>query len=816
MVDLRALVAESLGDRYRIARELTGGGMSRVFLAEEVALSREVVVKVLSPDLVGVQHIERFRQEILQTVRLQHPSIVPILSVGTLRYPTGATAPYYIMPYIRGETLRSRLEREGPFSAVSILRVLRDVLEALVHAHRHAVIHRDIKPENIFISGGHAVVTDFGIAKAVSISGDSPSNTLPGVALGTPAYMAPEQAAGDDGVDHRSDLYALGVVAYELLTGRVPFSGLSTRQVLVAHVRSTPQPLSQLRPDLPPALADAVMRCMERDPARRWQTPDEMLRTLEGIRSTDPHITVSRAVAQPAPSNALRSAGLAVVGIAALAVGWFLLRPTPRAMVSSRLRSSVLVLPPTVRGDSLLQQHGDVFQTDLTHDLQRLGLSVLDPHATDGMERSTQQEIGDRLGVAYLITSSLAATEEGARLILNLVDQDFRPLWTESYRLPVGEQGAWDALVDSVAVLLAKQLPAGVQVGAESHTHEQRSRSPVVAGLVEQAGKALRTRTRDGILESIALLRQAIAVDPEDARAHATLSNAYALLTVYYYRTDVQPYGAAARALAHADLAVTLDPYSDEGFVARGYILWQINAPIDTVRAQFEAPRRLNPSVQPGWYSIMLMRENLKDSALAEARRGVLMDPLSPSRRINVAWDALGLQEDSLAVHEADSAFALEPDLSFTRGLLMHSLLAAGQTTRCAGMVAGQYYGARAACLERAGQPTDARVTLDSLLANILGAERAGDFTAAMFAQEMAIYFAVGGEPRASMLWIREAFRQAPNGMQWIVLRSRLFAPVFKDPAMKRELEFIEAAVYPRVTGEARRYLAALDSSSAN
>ena len=180
MVDLRALVAESLGDRYRIARELTGGGMSRVFLAEEVALSREVVVKVLSPDLVGVQHLERFRQEILQTVRLQHPSIVPILSVGTLRYPTGATAPYYIMPYIRGETLRSRLEREGPFSAVSILRVLRDVLEALVHAHRHAVIHRDIKPENIFISGGHAVVTDFGIAKAVSTSGDSPSNTLPG------------------------------------------------------------------------------------------------------------------------------------------------------------------------------------------------------------------------------------------------------------------------------------------------------------------------------------------------------------------------------------------------------------------------------------------------------------------------------------------------------------------------------------------------------------------------------------------------------------------------------------------------------------
>ena len=816
MVDLRNLLAESLGDRYRIARELTGGGMSRVFLAEEVALSREVVVKVLSPDLVGVQHLERFRQEILQTVRLQHPSIVPILSVGTIQYPTGATAPYYIMPYIRGETLRSRLEREGPFSAVSILRVLRDVLEALVHAHRHAVIHRDIKPENIFISGGHAVVTDFGIAKAVSTSGDSPSNTLPGVALGTPAYMAPEQAAGEDGVDHRSDLYALGVVAYELLTGRVPFTGLSTRQVLVAHVRSTPEPLSQLRPDLPPALADAVMRCMEKDPERRWQSPDEMLRTLEGIRSTDPHITISRPVARPVRSHALRSAGLATVGIAVLAAGWFLLRPGQPVKATPRLRSSVLVLPPTVRGDSVLRQHGDVFQTDLTHDLQRLGLSVLDPHATDGMESSTQQEIGDRLGVAYLITSSLAATDEGARLILNLVDQDFRPLWTDSYRLPIGGQGAWDALVDSVAGLLSQRLPAGVQVAAESHTHEQRSRSPEVAGLVEQAGKSLRTRTRDGILESIALLRQAITVDPEDARAHATLSNAYALMTVYYYRTDIQPYSAAARALAHANLAVTLDPNSDEGFVAKGYILWQINAPNDSIRAQFAEARRLNPSVQPGWYSIMLMRENLKDSALAEARRGVLMDPLSPSRRINIAWDALGLQEDSIAVHEADSAFALEPDLAFTRGLLMHSLLAAGQTDRCAGMVAGEYYGARAACLEKAGRPSDARKPLDSLLASALAVERPGNFTSAMFAQEMAIYFAAGGEARASMLWVREAFRQAPNGVQWIVLRSRLFAPVLKDPAIRRELEAIEAGVYPRVTEEARRYLAALDSSSAN
>ncbi|MBS1241388.1 MAG: Adenylate cyclase, partial [Gemmatimonadetes bacterium] len=552
----------------------------------------------------------------------------------------------------------------------------------------------------------------------------------------------------------------------------------------------------------------------EKDPDRRWQTADELLRVLEGIRSTDPHLTVSREIARPEPPRSLRPAGLAMLGVAALVAGWFLLRPSPP--VPARVRNSVLVLPPTVRGDSVLQQHGDVFQSDLTHDLQRLGLNALDPHATDGMEHLTQHEIGARLGVAYLVTSSVATMAEGARLILNLVDQDFNPLWTESYRLPLEEQGAWDSLVDSVAVLLAARLPAGVRAAAAGQIREQRSRTPMVAGLVENAEKALRSRTRDGVLECIALLRQAIAEDPEDARAHATLSSAYALLTVYYYRTDLDPYAAAARSLAHADLAVALDPNSDEGFVARGYILWQVNAPIDTVRAQFEAARRLNPSVQPGWYSIMLMRENLRDSALAEARRGVELDPLSPSRRINIAWDALGLRQDSLAVHEADSAFALEPDLDFTRGLLMHSLLAAGQRSRCVRMEAGPYLGARAACLDGAGRTAEARATVDSLLASFMTADRASTFSSAIFAQEMAIYFAARGERQASMLWIREAFRQAPNGMQWVVLRSRLFEGMLADPALAAEIRAIETAAYPRVAEGARRYLTTLSSATAS
>jgi len=539
MIDLRLLLAESLGERYRVVRELTGGGMSRVFLAEEVALNRDVVVKVLSPDLVGAQHLERFRQEILQTARLQHPSIVPILSVGMLRYPTGAAAPYYIMPYIRGETLRSRLEREGPFSTSSILRVLRDVLEALVHAHRHGVIHRDIKPENIFISGGHAVVTDFGIAKAVSSAGDSPANTLPGVAVGTPAYMAPEQAAGDDGVDQRSDLYALGVVAYELLTGHAPFAGQSTRQLIVAHVRSTPEPLGQRRPDLPPMLANAVMRCMEKAPEQRWQTADELLRVLEGIRSSDPHLTASRelpAGATPRSRQARWVGGLAVA--AAAVAGWLLLGSpdSPRRPIQPKI--SVMVMSPDVIGDSALHEFARAMQTELTHYLQRLGLSVLDAHASDGMLRLTNQEKAERLGAAFLVTTSLNRDSNGIRAIVNLTDDRMvlQDVW--DYSLPDADpRRALEALVDSAATDLDGRLPAAVRQaslpGTADQVLERRSLSPEIAGLVERADSGVRTRTRSGLLQSIALLGEALTQDPGNGYLHARMSSAYALVTVY-------------------------------------------------------------------------------------------------------------------------------------------------------------------------------------------------------------------------------------------------------------------------------------------
>src|SRR5688572_10901775 len=241
--------------------------MSRVFVATESELERQVVIKVLAGEVAEGISADRFAREIRLAARLQHPNIVPLLNAGS----TDGVA-WYTMPFVRGDSLRARMS-EGPLAQRAALRVIADVTRALAHAHSAGILHRDIKPENILLAEGVAVVTDFGIAKALSAaqtSGADASLTALGSAIGTPAYMAPEQVAGDGDVDHRADLYALGVVAYELLAGRHPFADRRTvQQLLVAHLTEKPVALSTLAPNLPRDISALVMSCLEKDRAAR-------------------------------------------------------------------------------------------------------------------------------------------------------------------------------------------------------------------------------------------------------------------------------------------------------------------------------------------------------------------------------------------------------------------------------------------------------------------------------------------------------------------------------------------------------------------
>jgi serine/threonine protein kinase/Tfp pilus assembly protein PilF len=276
--DLRVQIETALGANYTIERELGGGGMSRVFLANEIALDRKIVLKVLPSAFAATVMLDRFRREIQLAAKLQHPHIVPLFSAGQVN-----GIPYFTMPFVNGESLRRKLGRGTGLPIPEVTRILREVASALAYAHQCEIVHRDIKPDNVLLSHGSAMVVDFGVAKAISASirDADELQTSEGFAIGTPAYMSPEQSAGDPAIDYRSDIYSFGVMAYELLVGSPPFVGRSRAAILVAHQMERPAPLKERRQDIPAALADLVMSCLEKEPRDRPQHASDLILELE-------------------------------------------------------------------------------------------------------------------------------------------------------------------------------------------------------------------------------------------------------------------------------------------------------------------------------------------------------------------------------------------------------------------------------------------------------------------------------------------------------------------------------------------------------
>jgi serine/threonine-protein kinase len=343
--DFLADLKQHFANEFTIERELGGGGMSRVVLARDERLQRRVVIKVLPSSVTATISADRFKREIMLSAALQHPNIVPVLHAGELE-----GLPYFVMPFIEGESLRARMRR-GPLSVRETVNILKDVARALTFAHSRGIIHRDIKPDNVLLSSGTAVVTDFGVAKALTASRNAPlrapSATITGVGMspGTPAYMAPEQAAADPDTDHRADLYSLGILAYEMLTGTPPFYGRTPQALLAAQLSETPPPLSTRRYDVPKVLSDLISQCLQKEPRRRPESAQSLLRQLEDPEMISGVFDAPVAIAKRSRRSLVLGVGLA---LAVVATTVWLVRNGRSVAVADTTTASVV--PPLVTG----------------------------------------------------------------------------------------------------------------------------------------------------------------------------------------------------------------------------------------------------------------------------------------------------------------------------------------------------------------------------------------------------------------------------------------------------------------------------------
>lgn len=673
--DLKDRLQAALGSAYLLQSELGGGGMSRVFVAEDLELGRKVVVKVLPPEMAAGVNAERFRREIQLAAQLQHPHIVPLLHAASR-----GDLVYYTMPLVEGESLRVRLTREGELPIPDAVRILRDVADALAYAHAHGVVHRDIKPDNVLISGRHAVVTDFGVAKAVSAASGSSGLTSLGVALGTPAYMAPEQAAAEPGVDHRADIYALGAVAYEILTGRPPFTAPSAQMVLAAQVTQTPEPVAAHRAAVPAALAELVMRCLEKRPADRWQSAEEVRQQLDVLAtpsggSTPTVARRAEGATRPRRRAVLWAAGVLLLVAATFGLVWWL-RPVAA-------RPTLVVLPFENVGAPADAYFADGISEEITTRLARVSeLQVIARSSALRYRDSklTAQAFGREMGADYVLDGTVRWEHVGGganqvRITPALIRvSNAQEVWGQTY----------DAALSDVFKLqsdISEQVVGALQVtlGAserrdlrEGGTRDVAAYNSYVLGRYEW-----RKRTVEGLQEAARQFAAAIARDPNYARAWSGLADAVGLFPDYSVTAmpRVTAYDSAERA---ARRAIALDPRSAEAHASLGEILVNGRWDWTGAEAEFKTAIALDPDYATAhqWYGELFNALGRVQEAMAEGRRAVHLDPLAPVMANAYGMALYCARQYQEAIVQFRRSLEVQPDYRAAPGNLVRAYIA--------------------------------------------------------------------------------------------------------------------------------------------
>ncbi len=762
MDDVLTRLTSALADRYAIERELGAGGMATVYLAEDVKHHRKVALKVLRPELAATLGPERFVREIEIAAGLTHPHILPLYDSGEAN---GFL--YYVMPYIEGESLRDRLDREGKLPLEDLIRLTDEVAAALSYAHEQGIVHRDVKPENIMLSGGRAVVADFGIARAVTAAGGE-RLTGTGLAIGTPAYMSPEQAMGLAEVDARSDVYALGCVVYEMVGGRAPFEGSTPQALLAKHAADTVPGLRASDPAIPVFMERAVEKALAKSPGDRFPTPSAFAEAL----TTQTEVPRASGARRLRPRQRLGiGVGVGLGLLAAVLGGRYLTGAGGGPEINDR---SIAVLP----FETLGQQEATAF-TDGVHGdvLTRLssvsGLSVTS--RTSVMRYRNPEKppptIAQELGVTWILNGEVQESanevQVSARLVNALTD---RQVWAQSYRRELTAANLFE-IQSEITAQIARALETQLSPEEEQQVARTPTQNLDAYRLYVQGRGLLDQRTEDGMWRAREYFRQAIARDSSYAVAWAGLADALWLFEDYGY---AEPGSLLPQAGDAARRALALDPDLAEAHAALGMLHYRNREGSDAIRElQLAVDLRASYADAYSWLRWVHSLVGHPNEALEMAKRGVELDPLSPENLNGLSIAYLIHGDGERALEEARRAREIQPDFATTHFYEAVALYHLGRMAEAKSILqdlavpwAGSGPFATLALAHLAtGDTARAREMLDRLR-EVDEPFEVGVVHAALGEQEMAF----------------EAFREVDRWEPWPILAARYLYPEILGP----------------------------------
>jgi serine/threonine protein kinase/tetratricopeptide (TPR) repeat protein len=779
--DAPVRLRQALADRYPIERPLGRGGMATVYLARDVKHQRQVAVKVLHPELAAGLGTERFLREIRIEAGLQHPHILPLHDSGEA---DGFL--YYVMPYVAGESLRQRLTREGRLSVEDALQLTGDVAGALSYAHEHGVVHRDIKPENILLSGGHALVADFGIAKAVEVAGDS-RLTETGWGMGTPAYMSPEQILGE-AVDGRSDVYGLGCVLYEMLAGHPPFTATSARAVFARHQLDPPPSMLGERPDVPVHVEEALLKALAKQASDRFPTTAQF---LEGLRLPQSPTDRTAPSLPPAPlkptgqsrwSKRLTSPRvlLPVAAVAVLVTGGYLMAVrNHRVNGATGFAASVAVLPiENLDGDTTQAYVSEGLTDELITDLAQIkGLRVINRRTMQlyGKSGKALKEIARELGVDAIVTGTMQRIGDSVHLTAQVTPRGTdRTLWAGKYQ---GSRGDLLKFQRDIAWTVGERLRGARPGGAPAET---KAGNPDAIDAYIRGRYWWNKRGQANLLRAIQFFGQALDADPAFAPAYSGVADAYVQLG---YGSYLSPEDAFLKAEAAARKALELDstlaePHATLGFV-KMYYAW--DWPVADREFRLAIARNPSYATAHEWYGLFLVAMGRYDEAVAEERRAQALDPLSVSVATTTGWvlHYSGRQDDA----ERALRTALRVDSTSPLGhlYLARVLQAKGQLRSAVAMF-------EAAGPLRLWVPTIAGLGnvygLEGRWAQALGELRRLDSlskTQYVTSYAVALIHTALGQPDSAFAWLDRAVQERTHWLVWLN-RDLRWKPLRGDP----------------------------------